>query len=148
MAILWWIDQCRAGAVLRAVGEDELAASSVGINLTVVKVSAMTAGGFISGLAGGLYSHQVTSLDHHSFTVLLGTFAIAYPILGGLSNVFGTLVAVVFIQGILVEGLRFLGDWRMILFGVLIILAMNFKPDGLFDNQSLRLIKQSLRFKS
>ena len=62
--------------------------------------------------------------------------------------VFGTLVAVVFIQGILVEGLRFLGDWRMILFGVLIILAMNFKPDGLFDNQSLRLIKQSLRFKS
>jgi branched-chain amino acid transport system permease protein len=55
---------------------------------------------------------------------------------------------VVFIQGILVEGLRFLGDWRMILFGVLIILSMNFKPDGLFDNQSLRLIKQSLRFKS
>ncbi|HCP35146.1 MAG: branched-chain amino acid ABC transporter permease [SAR324 cluster bacterium] len=148
MAVLWWIDQCRAGAVLRAVGEDELAASSVGINLTVVKVSAMTAGGFIAGLAGGLYSHQVTSLDHHSFTVLLGTFAIAYPILGGLSNVFGTLVAVVFIQGILVEGLRFLGDWRMILFGVLIILSMNFKPDGLFDNQSLRLIKQSLRFKS
>ena len=147
MSLLWWIDQCRAGAVLRAVGEDEMAASSVGINLTVAKVSAMTMGGFIAGLAGGIYAHQVTSLDHHSFTVLLGTFAIAYPILGGLSNVFGTLVAVIFIQGILVEGLRFLGDWRMIFFGILIILAMNFKPNGLFDNQSLRFIKKSLQSK-
>ena len=145
MGVIWWSDQSRTGAVLRAVGEDELAASSVGINLTVVKVSAMTAGGFIAGLSGGLYAHQVTSLDHHSFTVLLGTFAIAYPILGGLSNVFGTLVAVIFIQGLLVEGLRFLGDWRMILFGLLIVLAMNFKPLGLFDKQTIGIIKRSIR---
>ena len=145
MGVIWWSDQSRTGAVLRAVGEDELAASSVGINLTVVKVSAMTAGGFIAGLSGGLYAHQVTSLDHHSFTVLLGTFAIAYPILGGLSNVFGTLVAVIFIQGLLVEGLRFLGDWRMILFGLLIVLAMNFKPLGLFDKQTMGIIKKSIR---
>jgi len=145
MGIVWWSDNSRSGAVLRAVGEDELAASSVGINLTVIKVSAMTAGGFVAGLSGGLYAHQVTSLDHHSFTVLLGTFAIAYPILGGLSNVFGTLVAVIFIQGFLVEGLRFLGDWRMILFGLLIVLAMNFKPLGLFDKQTVGIIKKAIR---
>ena len=145
MGIVWWSDNSRSGAVLRAVGEDELAASSVGINLTVIKVSAMTAGGFIAGLSGGLYAHQVTSLVHHSFTVLLGTFAIAYPILGGLSNVFGTLVAVIFIQGLLVEGLRFLGDWRMILFGLLIVLAMNFKPLGLFDKQTIGIIKRVIR---
>ena len=145
MGFIWWSDKSRTGAVLRAVGEDELAASSVGINLTVVKVSAMTAGGFIAGISGGLYAHQVTSLDHHSFTVLLGTFAIAYPILGGLSNVFGTLVAVIFIQGFLVEGLRFIGDWRMILFGILIVLAMNFKPLGLFDKQTMDIIKKAVR---
>ena len=84
-------------------------------------------------------------MDHHSFTVLLGTFAIAYPILGGLSNVFGTLVAVIFIQGLLVEGLRFIGDWRMILFGILIVLAMNFKPLGLFDKQTMDIIKKAVR---
>ena len=145
MGLIWWSDKSRTGAVLRAVGEDELAASSVGINLTVVKVSAMTAGGFIAGISGGLYAHQVTSLDHHSFTVLLGTFAIAYPILGGLSNVFGTLFAVIFIQGLLVEGLRFIGDWRMILFGILIVLAMNFKPLGLFDKQTMDIIKKAVR---
>ncbi len=147
MAIIWWSDRTRVGAVLRAVGEDELAADSTGINVTVVKVAAMTAGGVVAGLAGSLYAHQVTDLDHHTFTVLLATFAIAYPILGGLTNVFGTLVAVVFIQGLLVEGLRFLGDWRMLLFGALIIVAMNFKPIGLFDNQTIRILQNALGIK-
>ena len=144
MALIWWSDKTRIGAVLRAVGEDELAADSTGINVTVVKVAAMTTGGVIAGLAGSLYAHQVTDLDHHTFTVLLATFAIAYPILGGLSNVFGTLIAVLFIQGLLVEGLRFLGDWRMLLFGALIILAMNIKPLGLFDNQTIRILRNAL----
>ncbi len=147
MALIWWSDQTRIGAVLRAVGEDELAANITGINLTVVKVAAMTAGGIVAGLAGSLYAHQVTDLDHHTFTVLLATFAIAYPILGGLSNVFGTLIAVLFIQGLLVEGLRFLGDWRMLLFGALIIVAMNIKPLGLFDNQTIRILRKALGVK-
>jgi len=147
MALIWWADKTRIGAVLRAVGEDELAADSTGINVTVVKVAAMTAGGVVAGLAGSLYAHQVTDLDHHTFTVLLATFAIAYPILGGLSNVFGTLIAVVFIQGLLIEGLRFLGDWRMLLFGALIILAMNIKPLGLFDNQTIRILRNALGVK-
>ena len=144
MALLWWTDRSRAGAVLRAVGEDELAAQSVGINLTAVKVAAMAAGGFIAGIGGALYAHTATYVDHLTFTVLLATFAIAYPILGGLSSVFGTLVAVVFIQGVLVEGLRFLGDWRNIVFGLLIIAAMNLKPSGLFDARTARLLKRAV----
>ena len=48
---LWWMDRSRAGSVLRAVGEDELAAQSVGINLTVTKVAAFAVGGFIAGAA-------------------------------------------------------------------------------------------------
>ncbi len=58
-------------------------------------------------------------------------FAISYPILGGTKNVFGTLLAVIFIQGILIEAFRFLEDWRLIIFGLIIILVMNFMPDGL-----------------
>lgn len=142
MAGLWWMDRSRAGAVLRAVGEDELAAQSVGLNLTAVKVAAMTVGGVIAGIGGSLYAHTATYIDHLTFTVLLAVFAIAYPILGGLSSVFGTLAAVVFIQGILIEGLRFLGDWRNVLFGLLIILVMNLKPRGIFDARTALLIKR------
>ena len=142
MAGLWWMDRSRAGAVLRAVGEDELAAQSVGLNLTAVKVAAMTVGGVIAGIGGSLYAHTATYIDHLTFTILLAVFAIAYPILGGLSSVFGTLAAVVFIQGILIEGLRFLGDWRNVLFGLLIILVMNLKPRGIFDARTALLIKR------
>jgi branched-chain amino acid transport system permease protein len=135
VALLWWFDRSRYGAVLRAVGEDEVAAQSVGINLTAVKVSAMTVGGAIAGLGGGLYAHYTTHIEHASFNVLLATFAIAYPIVGGLRNVFGTLAAVIFVQAFLVEGLRFLGDWRNLLFGALIVLAMNLRPHGLFGRR-------------
>jgi branched-chain amino acid transport system permease protein len=130
MAALWWFDRSRYGAVLRAVGEDELAAQSVGVNLTAVKVSAMTVGGAIAGVGGGLYAHYTTHIEHANFNVLLATFAIAYPIVGGLKNVFGTLAAVIFVQAFLVEGLRFLGDWRNLLFGALIVAAMNLRPQG------------------
>lgn len=137
MALLWWMDRSRIGAVLRAVGEDEVAAQAVGINLTAVKVSAMTIGGAIAGLGGGIYAHYTTHIEHSNFNILVATFAIAYPILGGLSSVFGTLLAVVFIQGVLIEGLRFLGDWRNLLFGALILLAMNVRPRGLLDTAAL-----------
>jgi branched-chain amino acid transport system permease protein len=133
MAALWWMDRSRAGAVLRAVGEDEVAAQSAGINVTAVKVSAMSVGGVIAGVGGGIFAHYTTHIEHVQFGVVLAVFAIAYPILGGLSNVFGTLVAVIFIQGFLIEGLRFLGDWRSLLFGGLILLAMNLRPRGLLD---------------
>ena len=132
MALLWWFDRSRYGAVLRSVGEDEVAAQSVGINLTAVKVSAMTVGGAIAGVGGGLYAHYTTHIEHANFNVLLATFAIAYPIVGGLRTVFGTLTAVIFVQAFLIEGLRFLGDWRNLLFGALIVLAMNLRPHGLF----------------
>ena len=138
MALIWWIDRSRYGAVLRAVGDDELAAQSVGINLTAVKVSAMAAGGAIAGMAGGLYAHYTTHIEHLAFGVVQSVFAVAYPVIGGMASVFGTLAAVVFVQGILVEGLRFLGDWRNLLFGTLIIVAMLVRPDGLLDARMMR----------
>ncbi|HEY3064196.1 MAG TPA: branched-chain amino acid ABC transporter permease [Methylomirabilota bacterium] len=147
MAVLWWCDRSRYGAILRAVGEDELAAQSVGVNLTAVKVSAMTVGGVIAGLGGALYAHYTTHIEHTSFNILVATFAIAYPIVGGLASVFGTVAAVVFVQGFLVEGLRFLGDWRNLLFGALIVLAMNVRPHGFLDARLLRGIGRLRRRK-
>ena len=130
MLALWALDRSRIGTLWRAVGEDEVAAQSAGIALTAAKVSAFGIGGAIAGLAGGLFSHTTTHIEHGNFTILLATFAIAYPILGGLKSLAGTVVAVIFIQGVLVEGLRFLGDWRSLLFGALILLVMLVRPSG------------------
>ncbi len=141
---LWWMDRSRAGAVLRAVGEDETAAQSVGVNLTAVKVSAFAAGGVIAGIGGGLFAHYTTHIEHSQFNILLATFAIAYPILGGLSSVWGTVMAVVFIQGIIIQLLpRVIGDdLRNILFGPLIVLVMILKPAGMFDARSSALLRR------
>ena len=143
MALLWWMDRSRLGAVLRAVGEDELAAQSVGINLTAVKVSAFAIGGAIAGVGGALYAHYTTHIEHSAFGVLMATFAIAYPILGGLSSVFGTLLAVLFIQGVLIQWLPMLigGELRNLLFGLLILLAMNLRPRGLIDQRVARTLR-------
>lgn len=134
MVGLWWLDRSRIGTLWRAVGEDEVAAQSAGIDLTAAKVSAFGIGGAIAGLAGGLFAHYTTHIEHGNFTILLATFAIAYPIIGGLASLAGTLLAVVFIQGLLVEGLRFLGDWRSLLFGALILVVMLVRPGGLLAN--------------
>ncbi len=138
MLLLWWLDRSRVGTLWRAVGEDELAAQSAGINLTSAKVSAFGIGGAIAGLAGGVFAHYATHIEHNNFGILLATFAIAYPIIGGLSSLAGTLLAVIFIQGFLLEGLRFIGDWRSLMFGVLIVVVMLVRPGG-FLNRSLGL---------
>jgi branched-chain amino acid transport system permease protein len=133
MTLLWWLDRSRIGTLWRAVGEDEVAAQSIGVNLTVAKVSAFGIGGAMAGLAGALFAHYATHIEHTNFTILLATFAIAYPILGGLASLAGTVVAVIFIQGFLIEGLRFLGDWRNLLFGALILLVMLIRPSGVLS---------------
>ena len=102
----------------------------------------MTIGGVIAGIGGGIFAHYTTHIEHAQFGVVLATFAVAYPILGGLSNVFGTLLAVIFIQGFLIEGLRFMGDWRNLLFGGLIVLAMNVRPRGLLDAGAVLALKR------
>ncbi|MEK6666160.1 MAG: branched-chain amino acid ABC transporter permease [candidate division NC10 bacterium] len=140
----WLMDRSRAGAVLRAVGEDELAASSVGINLTAVKVAAMTAGGFVAGLAGALYAHYATYVSQEDFGVLLATFAIAYALIGGTGSVLGPIAGVLFFS-LLIDGLRFLGDWRNLLFGVLIVAMMNLRPHGIIDVGLVRRVASLLR---
>ncbi|OGL20642.1 MAG: hypothetical protein A3K12_02260 [Candidatus Rokubacteria bacterium RIFCSPLOWO2_12_FULL_71_19] len=140
----WIMDRSRAGAVLRAVGEDELAAACVGINLTAAKVAAMTAGGLVAGLAGALYAHYATYVSQEDFGVLLATFAIAYPLVGGTGSVLGPIAGVLFFS-LLVDGLRFLGDWRNLLFGVLIVLMMNLRPHGIIDVGLVRRAAALLR---
>ncbi len=141
MLLLAWFDRSRIGTLWRAVGEDEVAAQSAGINLTAAKVSAFGIGGAVAGLAGGLFAHYTTHIEHGNFTILLATFALAYPILGGLASLFGTVLAVIFVQGFLIEGLRFLGDWRSLLFGALILAVMLLRPGG-FLSRALPLLRK------
>lgn len=140
------IERSRLGATIRAVGADELAASMVGIRVVWVKVGAFTIGAAVAGLGGGLYAHYATFLGHQAFGLPLAIMAVAYALVGGLGSFFGPVAGVVFFL-LLTEGLRFLGEYRMLIYGAIVVLAMNVRPHGLIDEAIVHRLKHLVRLK-
>ncbi len=135
------MERSRIGATIRAVGADELAAAMVGIRVVWVKVGAFAIGAAVAGLAGGLYAHYTTFLSHQAFGLSLGVIAVAYVLVGGLGSFLGPVAGVLFFLA-LTEGLRFLGEYRMLIYGVMVVLAMNVRPHGLVDASIVRKLKR------
>jgi branched-chain amino acid transport system permease protein len=138
------IERSRLGATIRAVGADELAASMVGIHVVRVKVGAFAIGAFVAGLGGGVYAHYTTFLSHTAFGLSLGVMAVAYALVGGVGSFAGPIAGVVFFL-LLTEGLRFLGEYRMMIYGVILVLAMNVRPHGLVDEAVVHWFKQMVK---
>src|SRR2546425_994977 len=131
-------------ATLRAVEEDEVAASMVGITVTRAKVFGFTAAAGVAGLAGGLFVHYSSYIDHDMVALPLAIASVTYPIFGGLGSFVGPLLGAVVLVG-LTESLRALHDAREIIYGALIILTMLFRPRGLVDEALVLRVKGWLR---
>jgi branched-chain amino acid transport system permease protein len=127
-----WLERGKLGAKFRAVEEDETAAAMAGVNVTAVKVFAFTLSGFVAGLGGALFVHYSTYIDHDMVALPLAVASVTYPMLGGLGSVWGPILGAAFLI-VLTEGLRFLQEFRLIIYGVLIIVTMTFRPRGLID---------------
>ena len=140
LALYAAIERSRLGATIRAVGADELAASMVGIHVVRIKVGAFAIGAFVAGLGGGLYAHYTTFLNHQAFGLSLGVIAVAYALVGGFGSFLGPVAGVAFFL-LLTEGLRFLGEYRMIIYGAVVVLAMNVRPHGLIDEAIAHRVK-------
>lgn len=138
------LERSKLGAIFRAVEEDEVAASMVGVNVTAVKVFAFTMGGLVAGLAGSLFVHYSTYIDHDMVALPLAIAAVIYPMLGGLGSFWGTIIAAALLM-FLTESLRFLHEFRMIVYGSLIILTMTFRPRGIIDETFIRKVKSLWR---
>ena len=134
------LERSKLGAMFRAVEEDEVAAAMVGINVTAVKVFAFAMGGMVAGLAGALFVHYSTYIDHDMVALPLAVASVTYPMLGGLGSFWGPIIAAAFLM-FLTESLRFLQEFRMIVYGSLIILTMTFRPRGIIDEALLRKLK-------
>jgi branched-chain amino acid transport system permease protein len=130
--LVYLLERSKLGAKFRAVEEDEVAAAMVGINVTAVKVFAFTTSGFVAGLGGALFVHYSTYIDHEMVALPLAVASVTYPMLGGLGSVGGPIMGAAFLI-FLTEGLRFLQEFRLIIYGGLIILTMVFRPRGIID---------------
>src|SRR5262249_55199975 len=144
VAFVAWLDRSRLGATFRAVEEDETAAAMVGINVTQVKVLGFTLGGAVAGLAGALFVHYSTYIDHDMVALPPSIPPVTYPILGGLGSFVGPLFGALLLVG-LTEGLRVLHELREFVYGSLIIVMMIFRPRGLIDEALVQRVRRWLR---
>lgn len=122
----------RIGRALEAVRQDELAAEVIGINLTWIKVSIFGLGALVAGIGGGLFAHYATFIDPGQFSFHRSAEIFIMVVLGGMGNFLGATVGALVVT-ILPEVLR-IGDlqqWRMTMFGVLLVIIMIVRPWGL-----------------
>ncbi len=124
------------GLAFRAVREDETAAESVGIATTRVKVEAFLVASFFAGVAGALFAHSEGYIHTNSFGFVRSFELVAFVVLGGLGSLSGAILAAATLTA-LPELLRGLGEWRMVLYSLLLIATMLLRPQGLLGQREL-----------
>jgi branched-chain amino acid transport system permease protein len=139
----WFLSHSRMGRSLAAVRDDPEVASSIGLNVTLLKLGAFWLGAFIAGVAGGLYAHYMFYIESNNFHILVSTMAILYVILGGMYSFWGAVVGAI-IFSILPETLRFMQDWRLSLYGAVLVLMLIFRPSGIITPMMVRRVEEML----
>ena len=144
MVVAWFIVTSSFGRVLTAIREDEQAIEVFGYRATHYKLAIWVISAMMAGLAGSLFSSWTTFIDPFSFILLESILLVAIVILGGLATIWGSLLgAMAFV--LLEEGMRFLplvpaeytGQARQIVLGILLVLLMLFRPQGLVGRYKL-----------
>lgn len=121
--ILHNIVKSNQGRSMISVREDEIAAEAMGINTTKYKVMAFTIGAFFAGIAGALYAHFMMYIEPNSFNYLKSIDFLIYVVVGGTGS-FAGCIASTSVLTLLPEFLRFLGDLRMVVYPLLLIVIM------------------------
>jgi branched-chain amino acid transport system permease protein len=118
------------GRTLRALSEDEIFTQSLGKNVYLTKVIAFTTGAMLAAIPGVLYAHYISYIDPTSFTVDESIFILSIVIIGGMRNLWGSVIAAAFLV-LLPEALRFVGmpnaiaaNMRQIIYGGILIFMM------------------------
>ncbi len=131
------LNNSRIGRALIALREDEIACQAMGIDKTAVKLTAFALGATWAGLMGVIFAAKTTFINPASFTFLESAMILAIVVLGGMGSITGVVIAA-FILQLLPEYLRFLSDYRMLLFGLSMVLMMIFRPQGLISTEKHR----------
>lgn len=134
--LVTFVQNSRFGRALKAIREDEIAADAMGINTAKYKIQAFALGSFMAGVGGGLYAHFLSYINPSDFGFLKSVDILAMVVLGGLGSVPGAVIG----SSVLAsapEFLRFMSQYRMLVYGALLVFLMVFRPNGLLGGVSL-----------
>ncbi|MEO7404030.1 MAG: branched-chain amino acid ABC transporter permease [Burkholderiales bacterium] len=135
----------RFGRALQAIQLDEDAARASGVNITLVKSQCFIVAATVTGFAGSLFAHHAQYLNPNDFTFWKSIEILLMAAVGGIGSLAGAVVGA-FIVVILPEALRAIDQWRMVIYGALLIVFMGLGPRGiagLFALAVRRFLKRS-----
>jgi len=138
--IIYNIIHSTHGRAMISVREDEIAAESMGISTTKSKIQAFAIAAFFAGVAGGLYGHWFMFIDPKSFDWLMSFTIVTFVVAGGMGSLTGSILAASILT-ILPEMLRLLNlsKYRMLMYAILLLILMLFRPQGLMGSKELSL---------
>ena len=138
MLVFTRLNNSRIGRGWVAIREDERAAEAMGVNVFGLKLLAFSVGAFLAGLAGTIKAHQDTSVSPDQYVFLESAFLLAAVVLGGMGTIVGVLVGATILK-LLPEKLREVNDYRLLVFGLLLVVMMRFRPEGLVPSKRRQL---------
>ena len=134
------------GRACISIRENEVAAEAMGIDTTKYKVLAFTLGAAFAGVAGALFAHYFYVIHPASFTFISSFNYLTMVVLGGLGSITGSIAGAVILTFIS-AALASWPEWRMIIYSVMLIILMLYRPQGLFGNIELVNMNIFKRFK-
>lgn len=132
------LNNSRIGRGWVAIREDEKAAEAMGVNVFGLKLFAFAGGAFLAGMAGTVKAHHDVSVTPDQYIFLESAFLLAAIVLGGMGTVAGVIVGATILK-LLPEKLRFIADYRLMIFGLVLVLMMRFRPEGIIASQRRKL---------
>ena len=115
----------KEGRAIKAIRDNRIAAESVGINVTAFKLKAFVTSAFLAGMAGALFGLNYSSISASQFNFNTSINILVFVVLGGMGNILGSVISATILY-IVPEMLRFLQDYRMIIYAVVLIIVMLF----------------------
>jgi branched-chain amino acid transport system permease protein len=153
VAFCYYLMATRFGLAMRSIHDDENVSTLFGVNTRMTRVWAFTFGAAIAGLGGALYGHHFNYVEAQNFNVLLSIYILLYVLLGGTQTAWGPVIGAVFFTFV-PELFRYLGrmtnqEWlqegRFVAFGVLIVLMMVLRPEGVVTRTMLEYFSGNKR---
>jgi len=139
------------GRAIISIREDEIAAESLGINTFKYKLLAFVVGSGFAGVAGALFAYSQQFIHPNGFNFLWSVIILLMIILGGLGSITGAVVGAIILT-LLPEVLRLMGptisEWRMVIYSLLLILLMLWRPQGIFGKHEFKIFSLIKRLKT
>ncbi len=136
--VIHMVMKSRHGRAILSIRENEIAAESCGIRTTYYKVMAFTMSAFFAGVAGCLYAGYLGSLQPSSFGFMKSIEILVMVVLGGMGSMLGSILSATVLTA-LPEALRAFSDYRMVVYSLVLVLMMIFKPTGLLGQYDFSL---------